>query len=82
METEGSLPFSQKPATGPYPESDESSPHTPPPFSTKIHSNIIFPFPIRSSEWPLPFKFSNRNVVCVSVVFHACYMSRPITSSL
>jgi hypothetical protein len=27
METEGSLPFSQQPATGPYPETDESSPH-------------------------------------------------------
>jgi hypothetical protein len=27
METECSLPCSQKPATGPYPEPDESSPH-------------------------------------------------------
>jgi hypothetical protein len=28
MELEGSLLCSQEPATGPYPESDESSPHT------------------------------------------------------
>jgi hypothetical protein len=29
MEPEGSLPYSQQPATGPYPEPDESTPHPP-----------------------------------------------------
>jgi len=29
MEPEGSLPCSQQPATGPFPEQDESSPHPP-----------------------------------------------------
>jgi hypothetical protein len=29
MEPEGSLPYSQDPATGRYPEPDESSPHLP-----------------------------------------------------
>jgi hypothetical protein len=29
MEPEGSLPCSQEPANGPYPEPDESSPHLP-----------------------------------------------------
>jgi hypothetical protein len=29
MELEGSLSCSQEPATGPYPESDESNPHPP-----------------------------------------------------
>jgi hypothetical protein len=28
MQPEGSLPCSQKPATGPYPQPDESSPHS------------------------------------------------------
>jgi hypothetical protein len=29
METESSFPYSQQPATGPYTEPDESSPHHP-----------------------------------------------------
>jgi hypothetical protein len=29
MEPEGSLPCSQKPAIGPYPETNESNPHSP-----------------------------------------------------
>jgi hypothetical protein len=29
MESNGSLPYSQQSAIGPYPESDESSPHLP-----------------------------------------------------
>jgi hypothetical protein len=33
MEPEGSLPCLQEPATGPYPESDQSSPHPPTLFS-------------------------------------------------
>jgi len=41
MDPEGSLPCSQQPAIGPYPESD-SSVHTFQPYFPKIHSNIIF----------------------------------------
>jgi hypothetical protein len=33
MESEGSLPYSQQPVTGPYPEPDASSPHLPTLFS-------------------------------------------------
>jgi hypothetical protein len=35
METEGSLPSTQEPATGPYPEPDASSPHLPTLFSLR-----------------------------------------------
>jgi hypothetical protein len=42
MELEFSLPCSQKPATFPYPELKESSPHIKHYFP-KIHFNIIFP---------------------------------------
>jgi hypothetical protein len=41
MEPEGSLPYSQEPSTGPYPEPDRSSPHHP--ILSKIHFNIVHP---------------------------------------
>ena len=42
METEGSLPHSQKPATCPFPKPDRSSPSPSSHFS-KIYFNIILP---------------------------------------
>jgi hypothetical protein len=33
---------------------------------SKIHSNIMFPSTAGSSEWPLPFRFSNQNTVRIS----------------
>jgi len=37
----------------------------------KIHSNIIFLSKRRSSEWSLPFRFSDQNAVEVSHLYHA-----------
>jgi hypothetical protein len=42
MEPKISLPSSQGPVAGPYPEPHASSPH-PPTLFPKIHSTIIFP---------------------------------------
>jgi hypothetical protein len=36
--------------------------HTFPPYSPKIHSDIIFPFTPRSSEWSLVIRFSDVDV--------------------
>jgi len=51
--------------------------HTLPPFSPKIHSNIIFQSTPRSAKWSRPFRFPNQNSVHVSHLFRACYMPRP-----
>jgi hypothetical protein len=54
MATEGSLPCSQKPATGPSPQPDESSPHS----LTRFHfHSIVLPSMPRYSAWPLPIGF-------------------------
>jgi hypothetical protein len=47
MESEGSLPCSQNPSTGPYPEADHSSAYHP--IQAKIHLNIILQPTSRSS---------------------------------
>jgi hypothetical protein len=43
MEPESSLSLSQEPATGPWPDPDNSSPHLPTYFP-KVHSNISFTY--------------------------------------
>jgi len=55
--------------------------HTLPPYSPKIHSNIIFSYTPRSSKWSLPFRFFNQNIVCISHLSHPCYMppSHPLS---
>jgi hypothetical protein len=51
METEGSLPYSQEPVTGSYPEPQMNPVHNFPSDLPKIYSNIILPSTPRSSEW-------------------------------
>jgi len=51
--------------------------HNFPSYVPKIHSNIILPSMAMSSEWSLTLRFSDQNCVCISHLFHACYMLRP-----
>jgi len=39
-----------------------------PPYFCKIHYNL--PSTHRSSNWSLPFRFSNQNFVCISQLSH------------
>ena len=73
METEGSSPRLQVPATCPYPEPDQSSP-CPSPHTLKIHLNIIFTFMLRSPKWSLSLRFPHQVSVCTSPLPHSCYM--------
>jgi hypothetical protein len=50
MKPEGSSPYTQQPATCPYPEPDRSSPCPPSNLSTS-HFNIILPSTPESSKW-------------------------------
>jgi len=43
----------------------------------KIHSKSIFPFTPKSYEWSLPLKIWDQNSVCISCLFHECYMFHP-----
>jgi hypothetical protein len=61
MESEGSLPCSQQPATGPYSDPDPSSLHISPYFP-KIRSNIIFQCMPRTSGLSLPLRFADENL--------------------
>jgi hypothetical protein len=68
MKPEDSLSCSQEPATCPYPEPDESSPHTHTPYFPKIHFNIIIlPSTPLSSEWSPPFIISDENSARISL---------------
>jgi hypothetical protein len=76
MEPECSLPCSQQLAPGTCPEPHESSPYLPPYFPM-IHSDVILPWTPRSSEWSLPRRVSDQDVVYISHLSRACYMPRP-----
>jgi len=50
--------------------------YTFPNYFPKIHSKTIFLFTTRSYAWSLHFKFSDQNLVSISHLSHACYMSQ------
>ena len=79
MEPEGSLPYSQVPATCPYPEPARSSPypHFPLP---KSHLNIILPSAPESPQWSLSLRFPHQKAVHASPLPHTrsllCYLEK------
>jgi hypothetical protein len=76
MEPEGSLPFSQGPATGPYPKTGASSPQ-PLILFPRIHSNITSDIRavsyLQGFQWKFCMQFSS-----LQYVLHVT----PISSSL
>jgi hypothetical protein len=76
MDPEGSLPWSQKPATVPI-QSHMNPVHSLRPYSFKIHFNIILPSMSRTSVWSPPFRPSIQELVLIFLLPHACYTPCP-----
>jgi hypothetical protein len=73
MEPEGSLPCSQEPSTGPYPEPDQSSPYHH--ILSTIHFNTIHPCLGLPSS--LSFWLSHQYPICIPLHPQSCYMHCP-----
>ena len=76
MELESSSPYSQVPATCPYPEPTPSSPHNPLPLP-EDPSNIILPSTSGSPQWSLSLRFPHQNPVHTSPLPHTRHMHGP-----
>jgi hypothetical protein len=74
MESEGSLPCSQKPANGPCSEPEESSPHSHTQFM--VYINIILPLTSMSSNGLCLSDFPIKNFVCICYLTHMHYVPR------
>jgi len=76
MEPEGSLPCSQKPATGPYPEPDESSSHVPTLFSLRTILILSSQLRLGLSNGVYHSGFPTK-MLYAFLVSHVCYMTCP-----
>jgi hypothetical protein len=72
IEPEGSLPCSQEPSTGLYPESDQSNPYDP--ILSKIHFNIVHPLMPWSFQWSPSFWLSHHNPIRIPLLSYSFYM--------
>ena len=77
---EGSLPYSQVPATCPYPIPLDPV-HTHTSYFLKIHLNITHPSMFGSPKLSLSFRLPHQNSVYASPLPHTRYMPRPSHSS-
>ena len=75
MESEGTLPHSQVPATWPCPGTDHSVP-CPQRYFLNIYFNTVLPSTPRSSNWSLSSGFHQKSGMLLSSPY-MCYMPHP-----
>jgi hypothetical protein len=73
MQPEDSLLCSQQPATGPYPEADESSPH----LLTVFQRSILILSSHAHLDFRVVFPSGFQTILYVFLISYASYMPRP-----
>jgi hypothetical protein len=74
MKPESSIPCSQEPSTGPYPELHQSNPYHS--IISKINFNTVHPPTSWSTQWSRSFWFVHQYPICIPLLHRSCYMPR------
>jgi hypothetical protein len=79
FEITDSLPCSQQPATGPYPQPDEPTSQPQTLLFLTYFIIVLLSSPTRSSRRSFSFRISHQNLLCLSLLYDACRHTQPLS---